>query len=73
MKAVQTLLGDHQDSVVAREALRPGGPGHVAGESAFTWGLLYGRRAAAAAEREASCRRCGRRRRHPDCSGALRG
>ncbi|MFF8710970.1 CHAD domain-containing protein [Streptomyces sp. NPDC015184] len=53
MKAVQSLLGDHQDSVVAREALRTlAAQAHVAGESAFTWGLLYGREEAAAAARE---------------------
>ena len=56
MKAVQKLLGDHQDSVVARDALRDlAVQAHAAGESAFTWGLLYGQRggrAAAARERE---------------------
>lgn len=53
MKGVQTLLGDHQDSVVAREALRDLAiQAHEAGESAFTWGLLYGQEDAAAAERE---------------------
>ncbi|MFI5747995.1 CHAD domain-containing protein [Streptomyces sp. NPDC051644] len=53
MKAVQTLLGDHQDSVVARDALRTlAVQAHAAGEPAFTWGLLYGREEAAAAARE---------------------
>ncbi|MEU9097544.1 CYTH and CHAD domain-containing protein [Streptomyces sp. NPDC048361] len=55
VKAVQSLLGDHQDSVVARETLRLlAAQAHAAGESAFTWGLLYGREEAAAAwgERE---------------------
>ncbi|MEU7582520.1 CYTH and CHAD domain-containing protein [Streptomyces sp. NPDC041068] len=53
MKAVQTVLGDHQDSVVAREALRALAiQAHLAGESAFTWGLLYGQEEAAAADRE---------------------
>ncbi|MET9961798.1 CYTH and CHAD domain-containing protein [Streptomyces sp. NPDC006326] len=49
MESVQTLLGEHQDSVVAREALR-GLAGQAAGaaESAFTWGLLYGREEAVA-------------------------
>ncbi|HEY9372877.1 CYTH and CHAD domain-containing protein [Streptomyces sp.] len=52
-KAVQTLLGDHQDSVVARDALRTlAVQAHAAGESAFTWGLLYAREEAAAAARE---------------------
>ncbi|WP_405597662.1 CYTH and CHAD domain-containing protein [Streptomyces sp. NBC_01410] len=54
MKAVQTVLGDHQDSVVAREALRNLAiQAHAAGESAFAWGLLYGQEEAAAAQREA--------------------
>ncbi|MEU5916380.1 CYTH and CHAD domain-containing protein [Streptomyces sp. NPDC047141] len=55
VKAVQSLLGEHQDSVVARAALRDFGiMAHGVGESAFTWGLLYGREeaVAAAAERE---------------------
>ncbi|OCC08366.1 CYTH and CHAD domain-containing protein [Streptomyces sp. PTY087I2] len=53
MKAVQTVLGDHQDSVVAREALRTLAiESHAAGETAFTWGLLYGREEAAAEARE---------------------
>ncbi|MFI5767728.1 CHAD domain-containing protein [Streptomyces sp. NPDC051658] len=53
MKAVQSLLGDHQDSVVAREALRTlAVQAHAAGESAFTWGLLHGREEATAAARE---------------------
>ncbi|MFG2496984.1 CHAD domain-containing protein [Streptomyces sp. NPDC048441] len=53
MKAVQTVLGDHQDSVVAREALRNLAiQSHAAGETAFTWGLLYGQEEAAAADRE---------------------
>ncbi|MBL0780350.1 CHAD domain-containing protein, partial [Streptomyces albidoflavus] len=55
VKAVQQLLGVHQDSVVAREALRQlAVEAHGAGESAFTWGLLYGREQARAeaAERE---------------------
>ncbi|MFD9071447.1 CYTH and CHAD domain-containing protein [Streptomyces lasiicapitis] len=53
MKAVQKVLGEHQDSVVAREALRHLAiQAHAAGESAFVWGLLYGREEAAAAARE---------------------
>lgn len=53
MKAVQTVLGDHQDSVVARDALRDLAiQAHAAGESAFTWGLLYGEEEARAADRE---------------------
>ncbi|WP_030550516.1 CYTH and CHAD domain-containing protein [Streptomyces exfoliatus] len=55
VKAVQSLLGEHQDAVVARGAVRELGlVAHGVGESAFTWGLLYGHEEAAAeaAERE---------------------
>ncbi|MEU5898131.1 CYTH and CHAD domain-containing protein [Streptomyces venezuelae] len=53
MKSVQKVLGDHQDSVVAREALRALAiQAHLAGESAFTWGLLYGQEEAAGKDRE---------------------
>ncbi|WP_369212799.1 CYTH and CHAD domain-containing protein [Streptomyces flavofungini] len=53
MKAVQSVLGDHQDSVVAREALRALAiQAHLAGESAFSWGLLYGQEEQSAADRE---------------------
>ncbi|MGW9245959.1 CYTH and CHAD domain-containing protein [Streptomyces sp. S063] len=53
VKAVQSVLGGHQDSVVAREALRTLAiQSHAAGETAFTWGLLYGQEEAAAEARE---------------------
>ncbi|GGU56586.1 CHAD domain-containing protein [Streptomyces albospinus] len=52
-KQVQQLLGDHQDSVVARAALRElATQARRAGESGFTFGLLYGREEARAADRE---------------------
>lgn len=54
MTELQDLLGDHQDSVVARATLRElAVQAHGAGESAFTLGLLYGREEALAARREA--------------------
>ncbi|MCT9078590.1 CYTH and CHAD domain-containing protein [Streptomyces fulvoviolaceus] len=54
MKALQSLLGDHQDSVMVREALRElAQQAHGAGESAFTYGLLYGREEQRAAAVEA--------------------
>ncbi|MFV2119047.1 CHAD domain-containing protein, partial [Streptomyces sp. Act-28] len=60
MKAVQRLLGDHQDSVVAREALRDlAVQANGAGESSFTWGLLHAReeaRGAAPPRRRAGTR-----------------
>ncbi|MFE8986626.1 CHAD domain-containing protein [Streptomyces collinus] len=44
MKALQNLLGEHQDSVMARQALRElSAVAHAAGESAFTYGLLHER------------------------------
>ncbi|MFJ4780678.1 CHAD domain-containing protein [Streptomyces sp. NPDC088762] len=53
VKKVQSLLGEHQDSVVARDALRGlGVQAAGAGESAFTWGLLHGREAALAERSE---------------------
>ena len=44
MKKVQSVLGDHQDTVIARQAARDLGiSAHLAGENAFTYGLLYER------------------------------
>ena len=41
-KVIQTLLGDHQDSVVSRSHLsRQAAVAHAAGEDTFTYGLLY--------------------------------
>ncbi|MFI6434666.1 CHAD domain-containing protein [Streptomyces sp. NPDC050759] len=54
MKSLQTLLGEHQDSVMARQTLRElSAVAHAAGESAFTYGLLYGREEQRAAAVEA--------------------
>ncbi|MFE2146365.1 CHAD domain-containing protein [Streptomyces sp. NPDC059456] len=53
VKSVQSLLGDHQDGVVAREALHGlGVQAAGAGESAFTWGVLYAREEALAERNE---------------------
>ncbi|WP_149548521.1 CYTH and CHAD domain-containing protein [Streptomyces marokkonensis] len=44
MKSLQGLLGDHQDSVMARQTLRElAAVAHAAGESDFTYGVLHGR------------------------------
>ncbi|KNB53118.1 CYTH and CHAD domain-containing protein [Streptomyces caatingaensis] len=52
-RAVQTVLGDHQDSVLARGALRTlAAQAEGAGEPTFTYGLLYGREEARAGEDE---------------------
>ncbi|MEV5957330.1 CYTH and CHAD domain-containing protein [Streptomyces sp. NPDC051987] len=54
MKSLQSMLGEHQDSVMARETLRElSAVAHAAGESAFTYGLLYGREEQRAAAIEA--------------------
>ena len=43
-KDIQTLLGDHQDSVVSRTHLsQQAEAAHAAGEDTFTYGLLYAR------------------------------
>ncbi|RMI86614.1 metal-binding protein [Streptomyces sp. ZS0098] len=42
MKSLQSLLGDHQDSVMARRTLRElAAVAHAAGESDFTYGVLH--------------------------------
>ncbi|WP_460065627.1 CYTH and CHAD domain-containing protein [Streptomyces sp. YKOK-I1] len=44
MKSLQSLLGDHQDSVMARTTLRElSAVAHAAGENGFTYGVLYAR------------------------------
>ncbi|MDN0196812.1 CYTH and CHAD domain-containing protein [Streptomyces sp. S.PNR 29] len=54
MKDLQGLLGDHQDSVMTRQALRElARQAHSAGESTFTYGVLYGREEQRAAADEA--------------------
>ena len=46
MKKVQSVLGDHQDTVIARQAEQELGiSAGLAGENAFSYGLLYGREA----------------------------
>ncbi|MFF7436895.1 CHAD domain-containing protein [Streptomyces sp. NPDC008122] len=72
VKAVQSLLGEHQDSVVARAALREFAiQSHGAGESAFTWGLLYGREEAAAAATERELPEVWARAAGPELTAAL--
>src|ERR1700722_11775163 len=54
MKRVQSVLGEHQDAVLARQAARDLGIGaHLAGENAFTYGLLYERELHHAERRQA--------------------
>jgi CHAD domain-containing protein len=57
MKAVQSLLGDHHDAITAQAAVREiGVTAHLAGENAFTFGVLHQRAAqqAVAAQRQAA-------------------
>ncbi|MEU6276608.1 CYTH and CHAD domain-containing protein [Streptomyces populi] len=55
MKSLQSLLGDHQDSVMTRETLRELAVlAHAAGESSFTYGVLHGREEQRAAAVEAA-------------------
>ncbi|MGQ4456608.1 CYTH and CHAD domain-containing protein [[Kitasatospora] papulosa] len=74
MKSVQSVLGDHQDSVVARDALCTlAVQAHDAGESAFTWGLLYGREEATARARERELPEVWARASRPGLRAALKG
>ncbi|QNE77410.1 CHAD domain-containing protein [Streptomyces finlayi] len=74
MKAVQEVLGDHQDSVLARDALRDLGiQSHAAGESAFTWGLLHGQEQAAATDMERTLPEVWARASRPGVRSALKG
>jgi CHAD domain-containing protein len=51
LKAIQNVLGEHQDTIVARQALRAQGMRAFGdGENAFTYGLLHGRQRAVGAE-----------------------
>lgn len=54
-KAVQSLLGDHQDAVQTRRFLRVlGGRGHLAGQNGFTVGIWYQQQAEAAGDVDAA-------------------
>ena len=58
MKKVQSALGEHQDSVLARQSARDLGIGaHLAGENAFTYGLLYERERHQAARLRSTARK----------------
>jgi CHAD domain-containing protein len=62
MKAVQSVLGDHQDAVTARTAARAiGMQAHLAGENAFSFGLLNERAHRDAAEYQRQARSVWRR------------
>lgn len=74
MKAVQEVLGESQDGVVVREALRDlAGQAHASGEHTFTYGLLDEREAMAASaaqKRFAQVWREASRKKYRDSLGA---
>ena len=58
MKKIQSVLGDHQDAVVARGVDRELGiSAYLGGENAFTYGLLYEREDRRAARLQADAQR----------------
>jgi len=66
MKKVQSVLGDHQDAVIARQVERELGiSAHLAGENAFSYGLLYGRDACDGQRLQAQVRRTWKRASRP--------
>jgi hypothetical protein len=66
MKKIQSVLGDHQDAVVARGVDRDLGIGaHLAGDNAFTFGLLYEREDQRAARLRAKAERTWERASRP--------
>jgi CHAD domain-containing protein len=66
LRALQDVLGDHQDAVVARRLVRDlGVRAHLDGENAFTYGLMYAREAAAARHSLAALDKTRRRARKP--------
>jgi CHAD domain-containing protein len=62
VKKVQSVLGDHHDGVVARATIRAlGVQAHLAGENAFTFGVLYEQDACHAEDLETQARRAWKR------------
>jgi CHAD domain-containing protein len=62
VKKIQSVLGDHHDGVVARATIRDlGVQAHLAGQNAFTFGVLYERDACRAENLEARARRAWKR------------
>jgi CHAD domain-containing protein len=66
MKKVQSVIGEHQDAVIARGAARDLGIGaYLAGENAFTYGLLHERETSQAGRLQADARRVWKRASRP--------
>lgn len=73
MKAVQKVLGDHHDVVTARAAARDiGVRAHLAGENAFSFGLLHERAYREALEYEDQARHAWKRAKRPKSVSWLR-
>jgi CHAD domain-containing protein len=73
MKRVQSVLGEHQDTVLARQAARDLGIGaHLAGENAFTYGLLHERELHQAELRQADARHTWHRAARPKHRGWMK-
>ena len=74
MKKVQSVVGDHQDTVIARQAARELGIGaHLAGENAFTYGLLHEREHDQAERLQARARTVWKKASRPRRRGAATG
>jgi hypothetical protein len=66
MKEVQSVLGDHQDAVMARPVERELGiRAYLAGENAFSYGLLFGRDVCHGERFQAQARRTWKRASRP--------
>jgi CHAD domain-containing protein len=62
MKKLQSVLGEHQDTVIARRVERElGMSAHLAGENAFSYGLLYERDACDAERLQAQAQQAWKR------------
>jgi CHAD domain-containing protein len=62
VKKVQSVLGEHHDGVVTRATVRDlGVQAHLAGENAFTFGVLYEQDACRSEDLEAQARRAWKR------------
>jgi CHAD domain-containing protein len=65
-RKVQSALGDHHDGVVARATIRDlGVQAHLAGENAFSFGILYGQDACRAEQLEQQAARAWKRASRP--------
>jgi len=74
LRNVQSVLGEHQDTVAARQAVRQlGMSAHLSGENAFSYGLLYEQDACDSRELRAQAMRAWERADRPRYRRWLRG